>query len=166
MFQYQLDRNHVCERIDRLRRMSHLPVSVEHEKEYETLDRLQVQAFNHANRKCRKLRMGEVAYSPQEIQLEGRKAHLCTLILRKRAGCLVHSKTIRRIGNACGISNPMKMTNEEAKTLRAHSWKKYHELKPNSREIRDAWMEKKVDDENIEGNEERAKLIQDRKSVV
>lgn len=160
LFQCQLDRNHVCERIERLRRLSHLPFTATQAKEYEVLDKLQVDAFAYANKRCRKLRMGETHYSPKEIQIEGRRAHLCTLILRKRAGCLVSSKTINRIGKVCGIREPMKMTNSEAKTLRAESWKKYNDLKPNSRVIRDEWMARKIDDEQIEGEDEKVKLLQ------
>ena len=160
IFQAQLDHNHVCERIERLRLQSYLPFTAAHAEEYEKLDRLQVHAFNHANKRCRKLRMGEVAFAPEEIQLEGRKAHLCTLILRKRAGCLVSAKTINRLGKKCGTPSPLKMPNDEAKNLRAQSWKQYRTLKRNGRTIRDNWTERKVNDANCDDDDEKTRLLQ------
>lgn len=159
LFQAKLDRNHVSERIERLRLQSHLPFTAAHADEYEKLDRLQVQAFQYASKRCRKLRMGEIAFAPEEIQLEGRKVHLCTLILRKRAGCLVSAKTIKRLGKKCNILEPLKMSNEEAKTLRAASWKQYHSFKLNSRAIRDWWMEKKMNDANCDDDDEKTRLL-------
>ena len=91
-----------------------------------------------------------MAFTPEAAQLEGRKAHLCTLIIRRKVGCKVSSKTIHRLGKKCGITQPFKMNIEEAKVLRAAVWKEYNQLKPNSRTIRDKWMEKKIEEYQIE----------------
>ena len=131
LFQQQLDRNSVSERIAYLSTIPKHKFTQKHEKEYEKLDRLQMCAFQYANKRCRKLRFGEVAFAPAAAQLVGRKAHLGTLVIRRKSGCPVSSSTIKRLGEKCEILHPLKMSVEEAKTLRANAWKEYNRLKPN-----------------------------------
>ena len=54
-------------------------------KEYEKLDRMYIQAFKYADKRCRKLKAGEVAYAPEDIQAEGKKILFYILCIRKLA---------------------------------------------------------------------------------
>ena len=76
LFEYQLERKHVGPRVQQLYERMTYPVNPDETKLYEKLDRIQVQAFNFANKRCRKLRMGEVPFAPEVVQIEGRRIAL------------------------------------------------------------------------------------------
>jgi len=160
LFQEHLNRNHEDERISALTAIPPHTFNDKHEKEYEKLDRLQVDAFRYANKRCRRLRFGAAPYAPEAAQYEGEKANLFTLIIRRKLGCHVSSNTIRKISQKCGVNDPFSLGIEEAKRLRALAWKEYKRLKPNSRSIRDKCMEQKFDDSNVENDEQKAELLQ------
>ena len=73
LFDEQLRRNNIHQRMEQLNRTCHYPMTAMEQKLYEKMDRCQVQAFNYENKRCRKLRFGQVHYAPEEIQKEGRK---------------------------------------------------------------------------------------------
>ena len=144
LFQKQLNRNHVLERMDALDKSCGLTINQKQSEEYEKMDKLYVAAFHYANKRCRKLKTGDVAFAPETLQLEARKANLWVLCLRKVRGCRVSSKLIKRIAKSVKIKDPMMVSVEEMEMRRNDAFKAYRELKPNSREIRNAWLEKKA----------------------
>ena len=144
LFQQQLDRNHVIERMETLNTTCGSSISSEQQIEYEKLDKFYVEAFHYANKRCRKLKAGEVAFAPETLQFEVRRTHLWNLCLRKRSGCKVSSRLINRLAKEINISQPMKISVDQMKRHRNEAREKYKELKPNSRDIRDSWLERKA----------------------
>ena len=68
---------------------------------------MQVQVFKFADLDCRKLRMGEVPFAPEVVQIEGRRISLRALVIRRKVGCHVRTKTIKRLAKKCEISKPL-----------------------------------------------------------
>ena len=159
LFDAQLQRNNVHVRMEQLNQTCHNPMTQDEIALYEKMDRIQMQAFNYANKRCRKLRQGEVQYVPEIIQVEGRKISLWTLVVRRKAGKHVSTKVIRKLAKKCNINNPMKCTIDEAKNHRREAWKCYKKLKPNSRELRDKWLERLADRISETEGDEKAKFI-------
>ena len=159
LFTAQLERNHVCERMEILNKTCRGVMTKDQIIEYEKLDRLYTQAFQFANKRCNKVKTGEVAYAPQEIQCEGRKIHLWTLCIRRKKGCHVSNTLIKRLAKAVDIEDPMKVTLEEMEGKRKEAWKVYRAVKPNSREIRDRWLEKKANQLALEEGEDAARYL-------
>ena len=106
LFMQQLNRNHVIERLNALDTKCVHFMSKGDRKEYEKLDRMYTHAFKYADKRCRKLKAGEVAYALEEIQAEGRKILLYTLCIRKRCNCKVSNKLIKRIAKSLDIVVP------------------------------------------------------------
>ena len=129
--------------MDELDKACGLTITKEQGEVYEKMDRLYVATFHYANKRCRKLKAGEVAFAPETLQLEARKANLWVLCLRKARGCRVSSKLIKRIAKSVKIEDPMSVTLGDMEMRRNEAFKQYRTMKPNSREIRDAWLEKK-----------------------
>ena len=159
LFTDQLERNHVCERMEILNATCRGGMTKDQIIEYEKLDKLYTQAFLFANKRCNKLKVGEVAYSPKEIQCEGRKIHLWTLCIKRKKGCHVSNTLIERLAKVVDIESPMSLKLEEMEEKRRETWKVYRALKPNSREIRDRWLEKKANQLALEEGEEAAKYL-------
>ena len=77
------------------------------------LDRLQIQAFRFADKNCRKLRMGKVPFSPDDVQIEGRRISLWTLVIRRKVGYHVGTKTTKRLAKKCEIKKTYNMTSKQ-----------------------------------------------------
>jgi hypothetical protein len=67
-----------------------------HKQEYKTLAHLDMRARKHANKKCRKLRMGFLEYS-DTLKIARGAIDLWDLLDRKRNGIRASTKNIRRL---------------------------------------------------------------------
>ena len=83
LFEQKLKEYHVLERLEKLRIRSHRLFTAEDAEEYEKLDNIQVNVYRFAEKRCRKLKAGEVQYEPEKIQHFGIIVRLCTLLIRK-----------------------------------------------------------------------------------
>jgi hypothetical protein len=70
-----------------------------------------------AEKKCRKLAMGLVAFSP-EVDLARKRRALWKLVVKKRQGKRVSSSLIRRKARQLGISCPLSVTSTQAEQSR------------------------------------------------
>ena len=154
----QLEKKNALRRMEVLDKSCWSNMTSEQEVEFEKIDKAFVEAFRYANKRCKKLKKGEVAYAPEEIQLEGRKIRLWTFCIRKRCGRRISTRLITRLARKLKIVNPMKRSVEEMKEKRKEARKKYERLKPNSREVRDAWLAR-LANRRAGGNEFEAEKI-------
>ena len=127
----QLNRNHVLERVSLLKRTKHTPLKSTEKLEYEKIDRMIVSAFEYADKRCRKLQCGTVAYSP-ELQSPACEGRMWDLVLQKICGRKVSSSIIRRLTKKCKIECPLQYSRNDVSEKRSTAWKKYAELKPNA----------------------------------
>ena len=159
LFNERLGASNVHERIENLRRQSRQTLTAEQIIEYEKLDKIQQNAFLYADKRCRKLRVGEVAYEPEKIQRFGLVIRLYTLIIRKKCNCNVSASLIRRLAKKSNTLNAFDMTIDDAKLARILARSEYSKLKPNSRELRNKWLEKLADDIAKRFGEDKANVL-------
>ena len=139
LFEEQLQRNHVHEQMDELYKNFTVPMTPEYINKYEKLDRIQVSAFHYADKRCRKLRCGEVP-SSDVLNHCGNQIRLWTLVIKKKLGCKVSSRFIMRVAGECDIASPMSVSITLAREWRAQAWKEYDAVKAEAIPIRDDYM--------------------------
>ena len=106
LFLQQLNRNHIPQRVEHLKRTFHVPLTQYERTQYEKIDRIILSAFRYAEKRCRKLKCGKVEYSP-ELNALGREGHLWDLVFKKLCGCKVSSSLIRRLAKKCHVECPV-----------------------------------------------------------
>ena len=159
LVKHQLRKNHYAERTFNLEQWIHYPARYAYVSEYEKLDVVEYEAFRYASERCRKLRMGAVAYAPEEIQVHGKTIHLWTLVLRRMKGCRVGFRVISSLAASLDIDNPTQVSIKEATANRAESWKKYKAKKHWSESERMSWLRSRRDQYIEDGFMEEAKKL-------
>jgi hypothetical protein len=94
----------------------------------ESLDRVRAEGMIHAEKRCRKLAMGNVDYSP-EVDLAKKKRGLWKEVVKKREGRPVSAAMIKRKARQCGIQCPLSVTLAQAKERFRAADKEYHLMK-------------------------------------
>ena len=61
-------------------------------------------------KKCRKLKMGQVPFSPTDVQCHSRLIELWTLVIKKKEKRKISSRLITRKEKLCGLKNSMEYT--------------------------------------------------------
>ena len=163
-FEHQLSRNHVHEQMENLYNSCSNPMTESEIELYEKLDRILVSAFQYANKRCRKLRMGSVP-SSDDLTLAGMHIRLWRNVIRKKVGCKISSKLIQRIANECGISCPMQKSLTEAINLRADAWRNYYSAKSDAFNLRENKLDLLAELIAEKEGEDKATVIRKRKLV-
>jgi hypothetical protein len=96
------------------------PLSTEAITEYEEIDKLRCTAVNIAVRKCRKLRMGQVDFSPT-IQLLMRKINAWQLLYKRAKGKKVSSRLLSRSLRKAKVDTSNKIMGKEYLQEQLHS---------------------------------------------
>jgi hypothetical protein len=92
------------------------------------LDRVQAEGMIYAEKKYRKLAMGQVDYSP-EVDLAKKKRWLWKEVVKKREGRPVSAAMIKQKAWQCGIQCPLSVTLVQAKARFQAADKEYDSLK-------------------------------------
>ena len=129
--------------------------------ELATLDRIRIEIVLRAERKCRKLKTGQVPYAPEDVQRHGKEIRLWSMIIAKKSGKKVSTRLIARHAHAISISNYMNHTLDAIKRMRANAWKQYRESKPTASEKRTAFLMRKATEKEEEGDDNLAKKIRE-----
>ena len=77
--------------------------------ELELLDKQRVMIALKGEKRCRKIRVGEVPYSPNDVQIHCKLYHLWNLVVRKLSGKKISTRLERRQAKACNIPFPIQM---------------------------------------------------------
>ena len=153
LFELQLQRHHLHERIDELYSTFTVPLTPQYIATYEKLDRIQVSAFAYANKRCRKLRCGDVP-SSDILTYFGSLIRLWTYVIRKKRGCKVSSKMIARLAATCNVEKPMSVSVALANEWRAQAWRDYNSVKDDPNPAREDYMnrlyEKIAEEEGVD----------------
>ena len=78
------------------------PLSLPAATEFERLDKIRIQGMKYAEKRCRKLRMGGVPWTPELTRIRTR-IEVWQLVLRRLQGCLVSARTIIRKKNKASM---------------------------------------------------------------
>jgi hypothetical protein len=133
-------RHHLPDRAFALQEQCSYPLSPLHSAEWEAIDTLRVQGMLYAERRCRKLRMGGVLWSP-EVQHSMDTILLWQLVYKRRRGVHVGSRVIQRAARKVGIVNPLSLSREEAAAALRQAYRNYSAIKRNAPALRKTWLE-------------------------
>ncbi len=114
------------------------------QKEFEEMDLIRYNAIAEAERKCRKLRMGNVDYSPT-IQLAMRQIRAWSLLIRKKKGLKVSLRLLARTRKKAAIdvqNRAMGLSYLEEQLKLAHRY--YYLVKSNSGPLRSTALESRA----------------------
>jgi hypothetical protein len=78
-------------------------------QQLETLDRVRAEGMLHAEKKCRKLAMGNVDFSP-EVDLAKKRRWVWQQVIKHLEGKRLSSSLIKRKARQCGIVGPFSVT--------------------------------------------------------
>jgi hypothetical protein len=131
----------LLERIIALERSITNTMTEDQIKEYETIDSIRRKHVNSAEKKCRKLRKGNIPYSPV-IQQARNKIEGWSLLLKSKKGLKVSSRKLSRTLKKAGILTMAKADNIVCiKDELDLATKQYYTLKKRSKELRETHLE-------------------------
>ena len=122
--------------------------------EMERLDKIRTEGMLYAEKRCRKLAMGHVDFSP-EINDARKKRDFWRLVLRQRSGRRVCSRLIRRKAHACGITCPLSISRSQARKNFVKADARYRSLKPKAPDTREAWLVKRTRDPTLDDDAQK-----------
>jgi hypothetical protein len=107
--------------------------------EYNALDKVRTQGILYATRKCRRLKMGGVQFSPTVVNA-WKKIQAWTLLRHKLRGKQVNSRYLSRVLKQAGINGDLSTPIEVEESLTA-AWSHYKLLKKQAQYLRATWVE-------------------------
>ena len=131
-------------------------------KEYEALDKCKTLAMKIAEKECRKLKMGEIPWSPK-LQRMRRRIEYLTLSLRRKCGRKVHAITLIRTSKKAELHvehNTVKQIKDQLKD----EYKVYRKLKDEGVEERTEYLSSLAEALEKAGKGKRANIVQRLKS--
>jgi hypothetical protein len=135
-----VQRHRLPERAFALQEQCSYPLSPLHAAEWEAIDSLRVQGMLYAERRCRKLHMGGVSWSP-DVQRSMDLILLWQLVCKRKKGVHVGSRVIQRVASKVGVSNALSSSLEEAVSSLRQAHRDYKVTKRNAPSSRKTWLE-------------------------
>ena len=127
--------------------------------ELDTIDWIRTEIVLRTEQKCRKLKTGQVLYSPEDVQRHRKEIRLWSMFIAKKSGKKVSTHLIARQAHTISISNYMNHAIEEIKKMRASAWKKYRASKPTAKERQTDFLQQQANDREENGDDTIAKKI-------
>ena len=130
------------------------------QQEYEELDALHCQFTEEAERKCRKLCKGQVAFSP-DLQNASRVIKVFTLLLKKKQGRKVSSRLIARSLKKTDLSSEVySLSLTELQSQLKESFNKYYKVKKEHDKRRQTHLENLAQAIAEDNNMDKAVMLQ------
>lgn len=127
------------------------------------LNPINTQLIRHAEKKFRKLRLGQRPYTP-ELNMLGLTIHFYTLLQKKREGRKVSSRYLRRISNQCNIVNYNIIPIDECIQARRQAFRVYRMYSNNAEIERPSWLDGLADSIAAKGDIPRSSAARQLKS--
>ena len=105
----------------------------------ERLDQIQAEGMLQVEKKCRKLSMGNVDFSP-EVDLARKRRWLWQQVIKKREGKRVSATMLKRKARQCGILCPLSVTLAQAKVRYQEADAAYDALKQHAPSYRHEFL--------------------------
>jgi len=99
--------------------------------DYEHLDQICIKGMRYAEKRCRRLRMGLLAYLPT-LMLLRHKQSLWSLVCKKKSDSLVNASRIQCLARRCGVDRPLSVSLRAAQENFSSAQAEYFRLKPQS----------------------------------
>ena len=97
-------------------------------------------AVRYAEKRCRKLKFGEVPYTPQ-LSMAGKTINLWNNVIRKKKGCKISSRYINRIAKKLGIQKPMTLSLPDCEKERKLISAEYRKIKKDAQISRTVFIQ-------------------------
>jgi hypothetical protein len=128
-------------------------------REYKTIDKIRRNHVRSAEKRCRKLRTGNVPYS-DTLQTSRNKIQAFSLLLKFKRGLKVSSRLLSRSLKKAGIptttkANSIIVIQDELKV----EYKHYYSLKKTSKELRETHLERLASAMATKGNLKKENVI-------
>jgi len=117
-----------------------MPLMMAQITEFETIDELRVKGMNLAEQKCRKLRMGQIDWSP-DLATSQAKIAAWTAVIRARLKMKVSSHLIHRLLKRAGLQSIRNVTLDQAWKNLHDEFRAYSTLKVNATALRATFLE-------------------------
>ena len=124
----------------------------------EKIDRDITEGAKYAEKRCRKLRMGDLDFSPEAIKARDTK-YLWKLVQQRLEGKTRSKHRIRRLARKLNIKAPMRVTLEEAISHRQQASQQYRIIKPIAGTLRQEFLHDRQTDPSC-SEEERKRAQQ------
>jgi hypothetical protein len=134
-----LNKHDLFSRLQALQEQTTSPLSAEDAAEWEYLDSMCTTGMLTAESKCRKLRMGEIPWSP-EYQLIRDKLHAWNLLRERAKGGNVSTRMLLRQLKAAKLEDHLMDNFPEIKDARASIWREQKRLKAKAAHLRFTWL--------------------------
>ena len=109
-------------------------------------------AVRYAEKRCRKLKFGEVPYTPQ-LSMAGKTINLWNNVIRKKKGCKISSRYINRIAKKLGIQKPMTLSLSDCEKERKLISAEYRKIKKDAQISRTVFIQELASQQAAKGNE-------------
>ena len=151
-------KNHLFTKYKQLRgTFGVLPSSIAHSKLFH-LDTLATAASRTAEKKCRKLKMGNVAYTAESAQMRV-VIELWNNVIRKKSGANISSTYIKRLSKQCNITSPMDLSIDDCKTERSLMYRQLIDFAKTAKQSRKQFIDSLADAIAADGNEKRSTVV-------
>ena len=155
----EFERNNIYTRVLKLYNVFSNNLTPEQCAEFDVIDRLRSKAMKKAERKCRKLHMGAIPWSPQLHHAARELIQYIKLMIRKKKGRKIGARTLIRLQRKakCNLKNH---SIEELEKELDVAYKLYKNLKKEAESLRLAFLEALAISLEAEGKGKKAKIIE------
>jgi hypothetical protein len=153
-------KHNLLSKLRKLQDCSRYPMLMEGKGLFEELDSSRCKEVRFAERKCRKYRKGQVAYSPQ-LDTVKKQIYAWTLLEKKARGQRISSRLLcRALTKASLTSESRGLPLADITSKLKHLFQEYYKIKGSSKEVRDSAMESLAEALAEQGNTKKEKMIQ------
>ena len=153
-----LSRYNMLEEARWLQSRATFPCTRQHEIEYNLLDSIRLEAMMEADRRCRKLPMGAIPYTPAYSAVRT-LIELWTLVIKKLSGKNVDSRFLARKAKKANIVAPLDRTLLQAKEKRAAAYRDEKRMAKSAVNDRKTWLESLAEARSASGNLSQAQEV-------
>ena len=126
-------------------------------KEFEDIDQLRIESMKEAEKHCRKLKMGEISWSPK-LQAVRNKIMYLSLSRRRKLNRKVSANNLQRLSKKTDV-NASELTVKEMDGKIDEAYKQYREIKKNHRNHRDDFLNELADALQKQGKGNKANTV-------
>ena len=125
---------------DLMEQLMYQPMTRRMQQRYEYLYRKRLEGLRKADRGCRKLKMGEVAWS-RTLQEAMDTIQLWKVVLSRKRGTRVSTRFISRLERRVDIVNSLHNSQTQVRIKLKEAYTRYYELKKDADKLREDWLQ-------------------------
>ena len=163
ILQEEFEKNHIYTRALNLYNQFSGTLTPTQAIEYDHLDELRESAMNKAERKCRKLHMGAIPWSP-ELQQARNMVQYTKLTLRRKRGRKISARYLMRLSKKVGV-NYETVSNRKLEKLLYEALQTYKAMKKEAKQIRESFLEYLATNLEAEGKGKKAQIVRNLKTI-